>query len=256
MQKSQLEIVLTMMVDWIKLPSYWITILIQIQIITHRHYTADERVYCQRQDKSLLLTSTYNITLQTNVFITVTRQPLLLTLKYNITLKTNMFIASDEGVLCWRQTLLALETNAFHAGDQHFSAGDEQVKNAGSNFSHTHTASYQQLPNRTYVDMIASHSYSLPKTGSITLRRSKRYLDAHLTESSASLNWSTRPNKQKNYSQTSFYSQLVVSKPVAACNGHVQQSRFGLTIHAMPGLCEQKPHKLLNENTMHLQEQF
>ena len=36
-----------------------------------------------------------------------------------------MFIASDERFLCWRQTVLALETNAFRARDDHISAGDE-----------------------------------------------------------------------------------------------------------------------------------
>ena len=39
-----------------------------------------------------------------------------------------------------------METNALHARDKHFRAGDERVENACSNFSHTHTASYQQLP--------------------------------------------------------------------------------------------------------------
>ena len=49
-----------------------------------------------------------------------------------------------------------------------FSAGEEHVENAYSNFSHTHTASYmyQQVPNKTYVKIIVTHRYSLPKTGS------------------------------------------------------------------------------------------
>ena len=50
-----------------------------------------------------------------------------------------MFIASDERVLCRGRTLLALEMNAFHAGDEHLSTRDARVENAGSSFSHTHT---------------------------------------------------------------------------------------------------------------------
>ena len=64
-----------------------------------------------------------------------------------------MFIASDERVLCWGRTLLALER--VHPEDEHFSAGDERVENARSSVSHTHTASYQRLRNRIYVGMIA-----------------------------------------------------------------------------------------------------
>ena len=78
-----------------------------------------------------------------------------------MTLQINKFTASDERVLCWGRTLLALETNAFNAGgehfstgDEHFSAGDEHVENARSTFSHTHTHSYERLPSRIYVEMI------------------------------------------------------------------------------------------------------
>ena len=53
-----------------------------------------------------------------------------------------MFIASDERVLCWGRTLLALKTNAFHAGDEHFSAGDAHVENA-VRVSATHTAIFR-----------------------------------------------------------------------------------------------------------------
>ena len=74
-------------------------------------------------------------------------------------------------LLCWRRTVLALETNTLLAEDEHFSAGDQRVENARSNFMqpHTHTASYQRLPNRSYVEMIATHKYSPPKTDGITL---------------------------------------------------------------------------------------
>ena len=71
---------------------------------------------------------------------------------------------------------MVLETDAFCAGDKHFSAGDERVENECSNFSHTHTASYQRLPSKAYVEMIASHSCSRSNTSAIMLWRSKRYL--------------------------------------------------------------------------------
>ena len=72
---------------------------------------------------------------------------------------------------------LALETNAFDTGDQCFSTGDKGIVNTHSCFSHIHTASYQRLPNRTYVEMIASHtqcSYSTLKMGGITLQISQK----------------------------------------------------------------------------------
>ena len=124
-----------------------------------------------------------------------------LTFKYNsfhldTTLQTNALIASDEivyathlqiqchtadehvyrcsykHVLCWRWTLSALEINTFRAAHKHVRT------HVQTSATHTQTASYQQHPNRTYVKMIASHSYSRPKTSAITLQRSKRYLDA------------------------------------------------------------------------------
>ena len=52
-------------------------------------------------------------------------------------------------------------------------AGEEHVQNACSDLSHTHTAtstcSYRRVPNRPYVKMNATHRYSPPKTGGITL---------------------------------------------------------------------------------------
>ena len=58
-----------------------------------------------------------------------------------ITLQTKMFIASYKCALCWGQTLLVLEMNAFHAGNEHFSAGDEHVENVRLNFSQAQTHS-------------------------------------------------------------------------------------------------------------------
>ena len=72
-------------------------------------------------------------------------------------------------LLCWRQTLLAMETNALCTGDKHFSARDERVVNVHSNFSNTHAAGYQWLPNRPYVQIIATHKYSPPKTNGFML---------------------------------------------------------------------------------------
>ena len=74
-------------------------------------------------------------------------------------------------VLVRRRTLLALETSAFRAGDK-------QVENVRSNSSYTHTASYQRLPNRTFVEMIASHNYSPSNTGAIHVAEIQTYLDA------------------------------------------------------------------------------
>ena len=64
--------------------------------------------------------------------------------------------ARGTNAFCAVTNALVLETNAF--------------ENARSNFSHTHTASYQRLSNGTYLEMIATHWYSPPKrTVAITL---------------------------------------------------------------------------------------
>ena len=82
-------------------------------------------------------------------------------------LKLNMFNAGDEHFCCWRLTLLVLGGElVLHW--KCFSAGDEHIENPCSNFSHSHTASYQQLSNRTYMylEMIATHNkYSPSVTG-------------------------------------------------------------------------------------------
>ena len=89
----------------------------------------------------------------------------------NVSLVSALF--SEEGLLnqlvVRGRTCYCAEMNAFRAGDEHFSARDERVENALSNFSHKHTASYQRLPSRPWVEMIATHKYSPPKTGGITL---------------------------------------------------------------------------------------
>ena len=116
-------------------------------------------------------------------------------------------------MLVRRWTLLALETNALRAGDRH-------VENVRSNFSHTHTHSYN-VATRTYVEMIASHSYSPPKTGAAEIRKVSRCT----TTSSMELNWP-------------YYWQLPAN-------------RCGLTIHATPGIRKQKPQKSTNVSILH-----
>ena len=59
-------------------------------------------------------------------------------------------------------TLLPLETNVFHAGDEYFSVGDEHVENTCSSFSHTdtdtntHTDTHTQTQTHTHIQLAAS----------------------------------------------------------------------------------------------------
>ena len=52
-------------------------------------------------------------------------------------------------------------SNSMIRGQTYSTAGHKRVENQKehSNFSNTHTASYQRLPNRTYIKMIAIHRY-------------------------------------------------------------------------------------------------
>ena len=72
--------------------------------------------------------------------------------------KMNVFIVLETNIF-------AQGTNALSASDERFSAGDERVQNVHSNFTHTHTASYQRLSNKTCLEMIATHRLSPPKMG-------------------------------------------------------------------------------------------
>ena len=96
--------------------------------------------------------------------------------------RLSRFCAGGEPYRHWRRMRFALVMN--------ISTGDERVENAHLNLSHTHTASFERLSNRIYVEMIASHSYIyLRKLAlSATLRRAKRY-------QYIALNWSSRPNE-------------------------------------------------------------
>ena len=49
-------------------------------------------------------------------------------------------------LLCWKGTLLAMETNAFYAGNEHFSAGDEHLETCVQTSStNTQLATYKRL---------------------------------------------------------------------------------------------------------------
>ena len=102
-------------------------------------------------------------------------------LQIRITLQTNMFIAGAECVFCWGRTLLVLETSMFCTGDEHFSAGDERIENAYLSFSHTctHIATSDFQTEFVWRWLLLSQVHVLTsEMGAITLRRSKRYLDA------------------------------------------------------------------------------
>ena len=109
-----------------------------------------------------------------------------------------MFCAGDEH-------FLVLDAHPFCAGgDEHFSAGDEHVKNARSNFSHTHKASYQRLPNRTYMYIELTFEkarYHAGEINSMALPWVLRWSPLWLLLSS--------PNKKKNISTNSTKSSSV-----------------------------------------------
>ena len=84
-----------------------------------------------------------------NVFIASNEIVFAAYLQIRITLQTNMFIASDKSVLCWGQTLLALETNTFKLEMNTLALEMNALKmHARASTTHTqlhvatHTASY------------------------------------------------------------------------------------------------------------------
>ena len=114
-------------------------------------------------------------------------------------------------------------------------AGDERVsrwrrtrwKHAFELQPHTHTQlqrSYQRLPNRTYVEMIASHNYSPPRTGAMALQRSKRYLDAQWRLPWHKFGLQEQEVNRENYSRTLAYWQLPARKLVPHCKTHAFSS--------------------------------
>ena len=102
-------------------------------------------------------------------------------------------IASDKSILCTGQALLVLEMNAFHAGDENCSAGNELVQNARSNFS-------LELPRRIYAKMIAIVTASYLQNRRYHVVEIQK-LCRHTT-SLVALNCSSRPSKYKSFSQT------------------------------------------------------
>ena len=133
-----------------------------------------------------------------------TRPPPLLTSKYDIALQTNEFITSDEPVLCWRRTLLALETisyfwrwrrtlvaletNSFRAGDELVSRWIQR-KRAFELQPHTQLATSNFQTKVMSRWSLLSHSYLPPKTGAIALRRS---VALSRCGDSVALNWSSK----------------------------------------------------------------
>ena len=80
-----------------------------------------------------------------------------------LSIATNVFRAGDKHVSHRRRTLLAQETNLFYTGTNILVNEINALKTRiRSNLikPNTHTASYQQLPNRTDLETIASHSYT------------------------------------------------------------------------------------------------
>ena len=94
-------------------------------------------------------------------------------------------IGTEERVLCWRQTVLALDMHAFRAGEhKHFSPGDEHVENAFEIQSHTQS----QLATTDFQTELMSSSP--PKTYAFTLGRSESYVDAQQRLSRPNLEYS------------------------------------------------------------------
>ena len=97
----------------------------------------------------------------------------------------NVFCARDEHCRHWRRTRFALEMN--------ISAGKERIENVCKLQPHTHTASFQQLPNKIYVKMIASHSCNKirPKMGAVC--HAEEIQNASIC--SVALTYSSKPTK-------------------------------------------------------------
>ena len=75
-----------------------------------------------------------------------------------------MCLSLVMSVFCLEPNTLVLETDAFCAGDKHFSAGDERVENECSNFSHTHTqlatSDYQTKLMSRWLLVTATHIWT------------------------------------------------------------------------------------------------
>ena len=71
-------------------------------------------------------------------------------------------------LLCWRWNFLRRRWTSFALETNTLVLETNELKMCART-SATQRASYQQRPNKRYVEMIASHSHSPPKTGGVTL---------------------------------------------------------------------------------------
>ena len=113
-------------------------------------------------------------------------------------LATNAFCAAwsgDEHFWRWRRARFALETNKLKtyvrtpATHTQLATSDFQT-----NSSYTRTASYQRLPNRTFVEMIASHNYTHLQTQALS-RCGDPKVSRCTKASSVVLRWSSTSSK-------------------------------------------------------------
>ena len=123
-------------------------------------------------------------------------------------LETNTFGTGDEHVWAGDECIWA--------GDEHFSAKDEGIENVCSSVSHTRTTSYQQIPNRVNVEMIAMVTATYPWNGRYHVEEIQTYVDAKQHLRLLWIGLQGQVNRE-NSSRTSVYSQLhVFSSPGVA----------------------------------------
>ena len=140
-----------------------------------------------------------------------------------LSLGMNLFCAGDEHLS------LETQTTAFSPGHKRFwHWRPMRWKHAFELQLHTQVAT-SDFQNRTYVEMIASHSFSPLRMGAIMLWRSKRYLDAQRRLPLQLIGLQDHVNREK-FSRTSAYSQFVASRLAVVHNARVQKSRCGPTI--------------------------
>ena len=168
----------------------------------------------------------------------------------------NAFIVGAETVSAthvWTQyhtadDILLLVRNMFYARDK-------CTENAHSSFRHTHKSSYQRLPNRTYVEMIAthryspvditvSHTYSPQNMSCITLWILKRLF------SIASNGLQKDHINTQNETRTFTHTQLATNE----FQTETHSSLVCMCLHVQ--LLWEKPRKFLNETVLYLWKQF
>ena len=81
----------------------------------------------------------------------------------------NAFYAENKHFWRWRRMYFAVEMNTL-------TLETNVLKRVFELQPHTHTAIYQRLPSRIYVEMIAIVQLLMSEIGAIMMRRSKRYL--------------------------------------------------------------------------------